>query len=78
MATHMFPVVNAIPGFVSIKIGTVSKVIMDVRRSLQMFETKSTSFEVKKKHKVWNIFKVNNDVVLVSLLLTLNIFYSLF
>lgn len=50
MATHMFPVVNAIPGFVSIKIGTVSKVIMDVRRRLQMFETKSTSFEVKKKH----------------------------
>ena len=40
MATHMFPVVNAIPDFVSIKIETVSKVIMGIRSMLQMFETK--------------------------------------
>ena len=49
MATHMFPVVNAIPGFVSVKIETVLKVIMDIRRMLQMFETKPTLFKVKNR-----------------------------
>ena len=45
----MFPVVNAIPGFVSVKIETVLKVIMDIRRMLQMFETKPTLFKVKNR-----------------------------
>ena len=40
----MFPVVNANVGFVSIKIETVSKVIIDVRRMLKMSETKLTIF----------------------------------
>ena len=37
---HMFPAVIANPGFVSIKIETLSKVIKDIRRMFQMFETK--------------------------------------
>ena len=40
----MFPVVNANVGFVSIKIETVSKVIIDVRRMLKMSGTKLTIF----------------------------------
>ena len=40
MVTHMFPAVIANPGFVSIKIETLSKVIKDIRRMFQMFETK--------------------------------------
>ena len=40
----MFPVVNANLGFVSIKIETVSKVIIDVRRMLKMPGTKLTIF----------------------------------
>ena len=47
MATHIFPAVNAIPGFVSIKVETVPKVIMDIRRIFQMFQTKATLFKVK-------------------------------
>ena len=51
MAAHIFPVVNAIPGFVSIKIETVSKVIMDIRirRMLQTFETKPTLLKVNNR-----------------------------
>ena len=40
----MFPVVNANVDFVSIKIETVSKVIIDVRRMLKMSGTKLTIF----------------------------------
>ena len=36
------------------------------------------SFTMKHQNKVWNLFKVNHDVVLVSLLLTLNKFHPLF
>ena len=49
MATLMFPVVNAIPDFVSIKIETVSKVIMGIRIMLQMFETKVKLFKVNNR-----------------------------
>ena len=38
----LLPVVNPLPGFVLIKLETVSKVITDVRRMLEMLETKPT------------------------------------
>ena len=50
MATHMFSVVNAIPGFVSIKIETVLKVIMDIRMMLHMFKTKLILFKVNNRN----------------------------
>ena len=50
MATHKFPVVNAITGFVSIKLKTVSKLTMDTRRMLQVFETKLTLFNVNNRN----------------------------
>ena len=46
MTRPMFPVVNAILDFVSLKIETVSKVILDIRRMLRMFEIKPTLFKV--------------------------------
>ena len=46
----MFPVVNANLGFVSIKIETVSKVIIDDRRMLKMSGTKLTLFIVNNRN----------------------------
>ena len=46
----MFPVVNGIPGFVSIKIETVLKATMDIRIMLPIFESKPTLFKVKNRN----------------------------
>ena len=46
----MFPVLNVIPGFVSIKIETMLIVIVDARKMLQMFKTKSTLFKVNNRN----------------------------
>ena len=40
------PAVNEIPCFVSTKVETVPKVIMDIRKMLRMFETKPALFKV--------------------------------
>ena len=46
----MFPVVNTIPGFVSVKIESASKFIMGIRKILQMFESKSILFKVSNRN----------------------------
>ena len=48
----MYTILNGIPGFASLKIETVSKVIMDVRRMFQMFEfeSKPTLFKANSKN----------------------------
>ena len=46
----LLPVVNPLPGFVLIKLETVSKVITDVRRMLEMLETKPTLFKVNRRN----------------------------
>ena len=45
----LLPVVNPLPGFVLIKLETVSKVVTDVRRMLEMLETKPTLFKVNRR-----------------------------
>ena len=50
IATPKFPVVNAITGFTSITLKTVSKVTIDIRRMLQVFETKPTLFKVNNRN----------------------------
>ena len=46
----LLPVVNPVPGFVLIKLETISKVITDVRRMLEMLETKPTLFKVNRRN----------------------------
>ena len=70
----MFPIVNTIPGFVSIKTETVSKFIMVIRRMVQMFKSKPTlTKSIIGNSDVFIVsFEIISLLVQVFLLLALN------
>ena len=70
----MFPIVNTIPGFVSIKAETLSKFIMVIRRMVQMFKSKPTlTKSIIGNSDVFIVsFEIISLLVQVFLLLALN------
>ena len=70
----MFPIVNTIPGFVSIKTETLSKFIMVIRRMVQMFKSKPTlTKSIIGNSDVFIVsFEIISLLVQVFLLLALN------